>query len=252
MARVTIDSGPVTADLYLRKVPREKWQILLLERRSFLHTHLPFDCRELLRFVEDAEQMYAVLGYASVEDLVRRGLDLDPQQVGWAVEGLRQLKPNEPITYEWAQKLGKHGGDRKSEAVKDQGSNTTLKLPGRGAAYILARLDRDGHAELAAKVRTGKISANAAAIEAGFRQQKTPLERVRAVFRKMTRTELRQARLDIDQMLGDDKAAPAGPGQPHGLLRARGDILKCTTRCSAAAAAHALIHNWYTTDTYFA
>ena len=58
--------------------------------------------------------------------------------------------------------LGKHGGDRKSEAVKDQVGNARLK--GNGSVErILARLDRDGHAELAAMVRTGKMSANAAA-----------------------------------------------------------------------------------------
>jgi hypothetical protein len=48
--------------------------------------------------------------------------------------------------------LGKHGGDRKSEAVKNQGSDRTLIKRGDNRAYILARLDRDGHAALAAKV----------------------------------------------------------------------------------------------------
>jgi hypothetical protein len=65
--------------------------------------------------------------------------------------------------------LGKQGGDRRSEKARaDQGSDTTLKQVGRGRAYVLARLDRDGHAALAAKVRAGELSANAAAIEAGF------------------------------------------------------------------------------------
>ena len=80
-------------------MPPDKWHALLLARRSFLHTNLPYDCRELLRFVEDAEQMYGKLGFNGVEDLVRRGLELDPQQVNWAVDGLRQMKPNEATPY---------------------------------------------------------------------------------------------------------------------------------------------------------
>jgi hypothetical protein len=39
------------------------------------------------------------------------------------------------------------------------------------AAHWLARLDRDQRDELAAKVRAGEMSANAAAIEAGFRKK---------------------------------------------------------------------------------
>jgi hypothetical protein len=38
------------------------------------------------------------------------------------------------------------------------------------ASHWLARLDRDHH-ELAAQVRAGKLTANAAAIEAGFRKR---------------------------------------------------------------------------------
>jgi hypothetical protein len=69
--------------------------------------------------------------------------------------------------------LGKHGGDRRSGAVKDQVGNTKLISDGGTTrAYILARLDRDGHHELAAKVRAGELSANAAAIEAGFRKKR--------------------------------------------------------------------------------
>jgi hypothetical protein len=56
--------------------------------------------------------------------------------------------------------LGKRGRPKKGEG---KGDNVTLKGRGNSSAYILARLDRDGHAELAAKVRAGKLSANAAA-----------------------------------------------------------------------------------------
>jgi len=75
--------------------------------------------------------------------------------------------------------LGQHGGDRKSEKVKDQVGNARLK--GNGSVErILAQLDRDELAglhtgRLADKVRRGEMSANAAAIEAGYR--KKPVKR---------------------------------------------------------------------------
>ena len=66
--------------------------------------------------------------------------------------------------------LGLHGGDRKSEKAKDQDRNPTLI--GRGRDYDIARLERD-RPDLAARVRANELSANAAAIEAGFRKKPT-------------------------------------------------------------------------------
>jgi ElaB/YqjD/DUF883 family membrane-anchored ribosome-binding protein len=134
--------------------------------------------------------------------------------------------------------MGTHGGDRRSETAKDQVDIINLKTQGgTSRAYILARLDRDGHAELAAKVRAGKLSANAAAIEAGFRKHKTPLERWLKLLPKMTRSELRQARARIDELLNDTKrttrheaeaveravreAAAATIRQPNATIRLR-------------------------------
>ena len=59
-----------------------------------------------------------------------------------------------------------HGGDRRPE----QGDNVTLKNGDRGnsESYTVRRLKRD-RPELAEKVIEGEMSANAAAIEAGFR-----------------------------------------------------------------------------------
>jgi hypothetical protein len=92
--------------------------------------------------------------------------------------------------------IGKHGGAREgagrpkkgeSRGAENQDANGNLKKLGSNArAYILARLDPDGYIELAAKVRAGTMSANAAAIEAGFRKQSTPL--VKKLLPKLTRT----------------------------------------------------------------
>ncbi|MDP9477192.1 MAG: hypothetical protein M3R38_16195 [Actinomycetota bacterium] len=48
--------------------------------------------------------------------------------------------------------------------------STTTRFIDRGASYTLRRLKRD-HQDLAEKVVSGEISANAAAIEAGFRKK---------------------------------------------------------------------------------
>jgi hypothetical protein len=45
-------------------------------------------------------------GYASVEEYVRQGLELDPEQVSWAIEGLKRMQPDEPIPYSRAIELG--------------------------------------------------------------------------------------------------------------------------------------------------
>jgi hypothetical protein len=65
-------------------------------------------------------------------------------------------------------KLGGHGGDRKSEENKYQGRNPILKT--RGRDYDMVRLSRD-RPDLAKRVVVGELSANAAAIEAGFRRK---------------------------------------------------------------------------------
>jgi hypothetical protein len=73
-------------------------------------------------------------------------------------------------------KLGKHGGDRRSEKAKaDQGGHqnngSTLKPSQKNTkAHWLLRLERD-RPDLAARVCAKEMSANAAAIEAGFRKR---------------------------------------------------------------------------------
>lgn len=53
---------------------------------------------------------------------------------------------------------------------------TQFKTADRGRAYDLSRLQREAP-ELFAKVAAGEMSANAAAIKAGFRKRKSPLEK---------------------------------------------------------------------------
>jgi len=184
MAAVKVVRPPLCGDA-AKNVPREQWPILLEERRNFCRGVLPHDCRLLLFFVDDAQQSQW-LGFATRENYLRDGLGLDPEQVAWAIEGLQRLKPDEPIKYDWAIELGKHGGKRTKG--QKQGDNVTLKERGNSRAYILARLDRD-RPELAAQVRAGTLSANAAATKAGFRKNLSCTERAQKLVLAMTKIE---------------------------------------------------------------
>lgn len=65
---------------------------------------------------------------------------------------------------------------------------TQFKTADRGRAYDLSRLQREAP-DLFAKVAAGEMSANAAAIKAGFRRRKSPLEKAVAAMRALSFTE---------------------------------------------------------------
>jgi hypothetical protein len=186
MARVTIDSGPPDAADRLRDVPRDKWFELMQARRGFLRINLPYDCRQLLGFVEDAEKMYSLLGFTSANDFIKKGLELDPKQVSWAIEGLRRMQPNKPIPFKRAIELGKRGRPKKGE---EKGAGGTLKRGTNSRSYILARLARDGYTDLAGQVRNNEISAKAAAEQVGYRKRMTALEKIKKLWDKLDQNE---------------------------------------------------------------
>ena len=162
-------------------VPRAQWGELLRERRVYCGVHLPQDCRNLVFFVEDGAAN-DWLGLGSSDRYIREGLGLDPDIVGWALDGLRQLRPDETGTLDRAVVLGQRGRPRKGEGKI---SNRRIK-GGTNIAYTLARLDRD-RPDLAERVRAGQLSANAAAIEAGWRgRQNDPLIVLRRAWGRAT------------------------------------------------------------------
>jgi len=85
--------------------------------------------------------------------------------------------------------IGEHGGDRRSQQAMEQLRNTSLKSGTQTAAYTIARLQRDCP-ELHERVLSGELSANAAAIEAGFRKPPlTPLESLFKAWDKASEEE---------------------------------------------------------------
>jgi hypothetical protein len=188
MASVTIIRPPVCSDAAL-EVPRQQWPMLLGERVNFCKYILPRDCRMLLFFIEDAQKA-EWMGFKDREAYLHEGLHLDPQMVDLAVRGLEISDPNKPLGYDPAIVLGKRGRPRKGE---EKVYSINLKSKGgTRRTYILARLDRDGQAELAMMVRAGVISASKAAKEAGYRKELTPFEKIIRLVTKLTAAQRRK------------------------------------------------------------
>ena len=164
-----IDSGPVEATHQLHQVPKERWRTLMVARRCFMEVRLSFDCRCLIQFVDDAKIMFTELGYESAEQMVQEGYGLEPEEIRVAVEWLRLNPQDGAISLSHVEALSKHGGDRRSQAIRDQVSNAHLKGPG-SIERTVARLKRD-RPDLAERVVVGEMSANAAMVKAGFRKK---------------------------------------------------------------------------------
>lgn len=195
--RVRIDTGPITHGTPAAEVPPGKAGLLIGAWRSFVHVNMRHDCRELLRIVEDAQKtgIWAhdtLYRFTSFDDFMRRGLEMDPELIGWAVEGLRALNPGAPIPFDRAVEagrvLGAHGGDRRSErAREDQGCDHKLERYGT-ADHWLARLRRDDP-ELAVRVERGELSAHAAAIAKGWRKPRSAYHDLCAAWRRASLEE---------------------------------------------------------------
>jgi hypothetical protein len=83
----------------------------------------------------------------------------------------------------------------KKHVHKADADNVSIK-PGHGnsRAYTLDRLERE-RPDLFAKVKAGVLSANAAAIAAGFRKPMSPLEHIRKLWHKLDKAD-RQRHLE--------------------------------------------------------
>lgn len=129
------------------------------------------DCQSFKQFMESSPPAGLGLGDQAKEEIeiLKRG----------GVPGA------ERILAAWysAQPLPDHGGDRKSE--QDQVDNVNLKSTGgNDTTYTLRRLARDAP-EILAKVQSGELTVNQAAIQAGIRKKPTPAEIVVKTFAKV-------------------------------------------------------------------
>lgn len=93
------------------------------------------------------------------------------------------------------------GGDRQSKEHKSNSDNITNAFTsddrGTSRSYTVARLKQQAP-ELFEKVVSGELSANAAAIQAGFRKVKTPLDNLEYWWRKASEVERAEFLLKVD------------------------------------------------------
>lgn len=113
-----------------------------------------------------------------------KGWETNPKQV----EAVIRTDPD--VLAMWKKEMyGHHGGDRKSEQViKHDIIMLDKAVQGTSRSYTVARL-KDQRPDLFAQVKSGKLSANAAAIKAGFRKKKTALEQLNHWWDKATAKE---------------------------------------------------------------
>ena len=207
MAPVAVRTGPVSADDSARDVNPSRWLELTLARRTFVAINVPYDCRSLINFVDEAasHRIWEHTGHADLDDYIHHGLDIDPELVEWARLGLSVIGKEKPIGLDVAVDAGRKAAETMAKAPNDvgpgQGFRTDLadrkametavtaeapmRMPdGKGIEplvnnkklsqgssntyYLAARLKRD-HPEIAARVANGEFkSIRAAALEAGI------------------------------------------------------------------------------------
>lgn len=131
----------------------------------------------------------------------REFIEVEPVDgCGWDIAKVRNLLRFDAVAlteYE-AAIVGKPGGQQgNGNASKTNDRKPTIRSEqvnlkqDRGRAYDLRRLAAH-RPDLHERVCAGELSANRAAIEAGFRKQPTPMEQVQRIIPKLTHEERRQ------------------------------------------------------------
>jgi hypothetical protein len=140
--------------------PWARW--MLLQGKS-LRRDLNNDVRRLQKLIEKLEKYDAwkPLGFVSFNLLCHYELDLSDEEI----DLIRKATPGRALGE--VLNLGQHGGDRKSEEAKNQGTGSTLKCRGGTAEYRTLRMKRD-RPDLAARVESGELSLPEAEREQGI------------------------------------------------------------------------------------
>lgn len=173
---VVIDSGELPSAR-----GKSGWELMQVLKRwqQIADGSFESDCRSLLQMIDETDELRLWESYADgfyetrdnfLQSVVLIDFDFAERSLS---EIVTRLRHGERVGL---QPLAKHGGARK------QADNISLTEYGTAAAYTIRRLKRD-RPDLAERVIEGELSANAAAIEAGFRRRTiaVPLDVSRAV-----------------------------------------------------------------------
>lgn len=132
MAGVTVNSGPVEASRYARDVPPDQWPELVSKRHWFSQVKLTYDCRQLVMFIREADELWEPLGYKSADDLIKSGYGLDPQEIRIVSEWLELNDPKEAVKLSDAVK--------RASAMRDQIEEIKAANPKATQAEIAAEI----------------------------------------------------------------------------------------------------------------
>ena len=194
MGAVKIDSGPPDATDRPYRIPKEKWRQLVDEKRTFLKFNIQHDCRCLLEFIDDAEEMWEELGFSSRDDLIVNGYELDPAEVDLAIAWLKIKEPDFEVPLKDAiqaareMPLPEHGNGP-GRGHKRDSKTTSFNKQDRGKSYLLRRMARD-FPEALDKLEAGEYkSARQAAIACGIVKVKPPLDVALTAYNKLSDDE---------------------------------------------------------------
>jgi hypothetical protein len=206
-----IDSGPVSATHKFDDVPKEKWRDLVSARKRFLAVKINYDCRCLIQFCEEAEQVWQELGYESAADMIQRGYKLEPVEIDLAVAWLKHNEPETEISIQEVskrvriQQLAADNPKWTQQRIADEvgvsqqyvDKVTTKSCESQKSVVIpdSIKSSRDRAdfrklpEELREQVAAKEISLNAAAIRAGIRKKPTPLQELLRAWNKASQEE---------------------------------------------------------------
>ena len=186
-------SGSVVTELGNQHAPigSRPWALHFIlyarERAHDAHINVSY-LQEVLKKLKEG-QAHKAVGFSSYGELLEREIKITEAQAN----AVMAAPPDVTV----ATILAGHGGDRKSDEAKakaDQVDIVKLIPPsgkgGTSAEYLKARLIRDGHHDIVARIDAGEISARAGAIEAGIIVVKTPLERAQSAIARLSDAEL--------------------------------------------------------------
>lgn len=106
---------------------------------------------------------------------------------GWPIDKVEALIKDDADTLTmWRRAVTEVGVNQHTK-----GNDNVITLQGNSRAYTLDRLSRAAP-HLHAAVCAGELSANAAAIEAGFRKKPSPFEQVQKLIPKLTAQQRKQ------------------------------------------------------------
>jgi ParB-like nuclease domain len=220
-----IDVGKISANLSTITSAQKSYKKLLKDALDAL-LHRDSDGRwPWSRFERVLPETTRVYEYETFRDYLK-------QWSRFALEDLERLFSDDADILRRLREAdtGTHGGDRRSEDFKSDNVTLERSAPERGnsKAYTLERLHRT-NPDLYDAVKRGKISANAAAIQAGFRKPPpTPLDLMRQGWSKASAEERAAFAAEIGALTTPQAALPEIELPP--LLQSAGDVQEIETR----------------------